>query len=132
MTFTEAVSSVFSKYATFEGRARRSEYWFFVLFSLIVATVLSVGSVLTQRSPFNWVFSGASGLFSLAILIPSLAVAWRRLHDIGKSGAWYFIVFIPLIGSILLLIWTCTDSQPGTNMYGPNPKGISDNTVGYY
>ena len=63
-----------------------------------------------------------SGIFSLAVLLPSLAVTWRRFHDIGKSGAFYFIGLIPLVGTILVLVWTCTDSMPGDNQYGPNPK----------
>ena len=131
MTFTEAIQSVFSKYATFDGRARRSEYWYFVLFTMLVNVVLNVGTTLTGGSHFSWVFTGASGLFSLATLIPSLAVAWRRMHDIGKSGVWNLLVLIPLVGSIILLIWHCTDSQPGENMYGPNPKGVQGMGMNY-
>ena len=122
MTFKEALSSVFSKYATFEGRARRSEYWYFILFTVIVNAVLNMLVPVAQGSHFQWIFTGASGLFSLATLIPGLAVNWRRMHDIGKSGAWYFIILVPLVGSILYLVWCCRDSQPGDNMYGPNPK----------
>ncbi len=131
MTFTEAIQSVFSKYAVFEGRARRSEYWYFVLFTMLVNVVLNIGTSLVGGSHFAWVFTGASGLFSLATLIPGLAVSWRRLHDIGKSGAWYLLVLIPLVGSIILLIWCCQDSQPGSNMYGPNPKGMQGNPMNY-
>lgn len=127
MSFSEAIQSVFSKYATFSGRARRSEYWYFVLFNLVISAALSIGVNLTANSSFNWVLTGASGLFSLAVLIPGLAVAWRRLHDIGKSGAWYLLNLIPLVGSIILLVWCCQDSQPGDNMYGPNPKGVQGN-----
>ena len=127
MSFSEAIQSVFSKYATFSGRARRSEYWYFVLFNLIISAMLSIGVNITANSSFNWVLQGASGLFSLAVLIPGLAVAWRRLHDIGKSGAWYLLNLIPLVGSIILLVWCCQDSQPGDNMYGPNPKGVQGN-----
>ena len=121
MSFKEAVTHVFQNYATFSGRARRSEYWFFVLFNLIVATVIGIlTSIVGEKLAL--VFSGISGLYSLGILIPSLAVCWRRLHDIGKSGALYFLVLIPLVGPIILLVWMCTDSELNDNMYGPNPK----------
>ena len=64
-----------------------------------------------------------SVIYSLAVLVPSLAVVWRRLHDLGKSGAYFFFIFIPLAGPFILLYWLCQDSQPGENEYGPNPKG---------
>lgn len=116
MTFTQAVQSVFAQYATFSGRARRSEFWFFALFNYVVGGVLGVlGRYLT-------LFSILSSLYALAVFIPGLAVVWRRLHDIGKGGGWYFIFLVPLVGWILLLIWLCRDSQPGDNAYGPNPK----------
>ena len=116
MTFTQAVQSVFAQYATFSGRARRSEFWFFVLFNYVVGGVLGVlGRYLT-------LFSILSSLYALAVFIPGLAVVWRRLHDIGKSGASYFLILIPLVGWILVLIWLCRDSQPGDNAFGPNPK----------
>ena len=105
MTFTQAVQSVFSQYATFSGRARRSEYWFFVLFNIVVGGVLSLlGRYLT-------LFYILSGLYELAVFIPSLAVLWRRFHDIGKGVGWIFV-----------LVWLCRDSQPGDNAFGPNPK----------
>lgn len=115
MKFTEAVSTCFRKYADFSGRARRSEYWFFYLFTSVVSGVL--GLILGSSSIIVT-------LFSLATLIPSLAVCWRRMHDIGKSGAWVFISLIPLVGWIFALIWMCKDSQSGTNAFGPNPKGM--------
>ena len=71
---------------------------------------------------YMFLFSILSGLYSLAVLIPSLAVTWRRLHDIGKGGGWYFFILVPLVGWIFLLVWLCRDSQPGQNAYGPNPK----------
>lgn len=116
MTFTQAIQSVFSQYATFSGRARRSEYWFFVLFNYVISAALGF------LGRYMFLFSILSGLYSLAVLIPSLAVTWRRLHDIGKGGGWYFMVLVPLVGWILLIIWLCRDSQPGENAYGPNPK----------
>ena len=120
MGFGEAVQSVFSKYATFSGRARRSEYWYFVLLQVIVTAVLNGLYSATGSVAFPVILV----LFDLALLVPSLAVCWRRLHDIGRSGAYYFFVLIPLVGWILLLVWMCQDSQPGANQYGPNPKGM--------
>ena len=116
MTFTQAIQSVFSQYATFSGRARRSEYWFFVLFNYGISAALGF------LGRYMFLFSILSGLYSLAVLIPSLAVTWRRLHDIGKGGGWYFFILVPLVGWIFLLVWLCRDSQPGQNAYGPNPK----------
>lgn len=120
MGFGEAVQSVFSKYATFSGRARRSEYWYFVLLQVIVTAVLNGLYSATESVAFSAILV----LFDLALLVPSLAVCWRRLHDIGRSGAYYFFVLIPLVGWILLLVWMCQDSQPGANQYGPSPKGM--------
>ena len=118
MGFSEAVASVFKNYANFKGRARRSEYWFFVLFNMIASGLLTGISTASENS----VFLILSGIYSLAVIIPTLAVIWRRLHDIGKSGASYFVALIPLVGAIILLVWLCKDSQPGDNQYGPNPK----------
>lgn len=115
MSFTDAVKSVFSQYVGFKGRARRSEYWWFVLFNVIVAVVISLIARLTG-------FTALSGIYSLAVLLPGLAVAVRRLHDIGKSGWFYLFAFIPVVGAIILLVWFCKDSEPGANAYGPNPK----------
>ncbi len=107
-------------YADFNGRARRSEYWYYTLVIVLISLVLSFLQSLT-----GWrLFSVISGLVSLAVLVPGLAICWRRLHDIGKSGAYYFIVLIPIVGWILMIVWLCQDSQPGDNQYGPNPKGM--------
>ena len=107
-------------YADFNGRARRSEYWYYTLMVVLISLVLSFLQSLT-----GWrLFSVISGLVSLAVLVPGLAICWRRLHDIGKSGAYYFIVLIPIVGWILMIVWLCQDSQPGDNQYGPNPKGM--------
>lgn len=113
-----------NKYATFDGRASRSEYWWFVLASLIISVVLSMidGIIFGKKLDI------LQTLFSLAILVPSIAIAIRRLHDIGKSGWWILISLIPLIGWIVALVFAVTDSNPGTNTYGPNPKG--SNTSG--
>lgn len=96
-----------NKYAEFSGRARRKEYWLFVLFTFICALIPFVGFIL-----------------QLAFLIPSLAVLVRRLHDTGHSGAWALLILLPIIGPIILFIFCLLDSQPGANEYGPNPKGM--------
>ena len=117
MSFGEAIQSVFSQYAVFYGRARRSEYWYFVLLTLIVSFVLSLLS-----SALGELGALLPTIWELAILVPSLAVVWRRLHDVGKSGGWYFIFLVPLVGWIILLVFLCKDSQSGENKFGPNPK----------
>ena len=108
---------VLKNYAVFSGRARRKEYWMFALFNFIFALVLSLIGVLT----FGMLYILAI-LYGVAVFVPALAVAVRRLHDIGKSGWYYFIILIPLAGPIWLLVLMCTDSQPGGNKSGPNPK----------
>ncbi len=118
MTFVEAVKSVFTNYTNFSGRARRSEFWWYNLCMIVVQGVLSF---LSQSSS---IFAILSTVVALGCLIPSLAVAVRRLHDIGKSGWYYLFALIPLVGSIILIIWFAKDSQPGDNAYGPNPKAV--------
>jgi uncharacterized membrane protein YhaH (DUF805 family) len=113
---------VLKKYAVFSGRARRAEYWYFVLFNIIVAIVLSLIDTLLGTFDFVQGVGLLSGLYSLAVLIPTLAVTVRRLHDVDRSGWWIFINLIPLIGTIVLLVFAVTDGTPGSNRYGPNPK----------
>ena len=117
--------AVLKKYAVFTGRARRKEYWFFALFNvifLVVATILdNLLKTTFENLSYGWIYL----LYALAVLIPSIAVVVRRLHDVGKSGWWYFIALIPLVGGIWLLVLMCTDSQPGDNQYGPNPKMVA-------
>lgn len=123
MSMSEAIKSVFNKYATFSGRARRSEYWYWALFTSIISIACSILiSIVGQDSGFATFISIIEGIWALAILVPGLALCWRRLHDIGKSGAYWFFILIPLVGAIMLLVWFCQDSQPGENQYGPNPK----------
>lgn len=107
---------VLKNYVGFGGRARRKEYWMFYLFNFIIALVLAI---LGAFMDFAIVLSY---LYSLAIFIPSLAVLFRRLHDTGRSGWWFLISFVPLVGAIVLLVFTCQDSEAGPNKYGPNPK----------
>ena len=105
MSMKEAVTSVFNNYANFEGRARRSEYWYFCLFNILVSLVFGVLlSLAGEGSALYRIVLGLDSLYSLAVFVPGLAVCWRRLHDIGKSGANWCWVFLPLVGSILLLV----------------------------
>ena len=106
------------KYADFNGRARRTEYWLFVLFSMVIAMVLGVVDYVLG-SP------GIVGLlFALAILIPSIAVAVRRLHDTDRSGWWLLIAFVPIVGTIVLLVFLLLDSNASENRFGANPKAV--------
>jgi len=107
---------VLKKYAVFSGRARRKEYWMFFLFNIIIALVLGFIEGLVGGP-------GIIGtLYSLAVLIPGIAVSIRRLHDIGRSGWWLLICLIPIIGPIVVLVFMAQDSKPGDNQYGQNPK----------
>ena len=106
---------VLKKYAVFTGRARRKEYWILFLFQVLISFVIGLIEGITNTNVLGM-------LFLLLTLLPSIALSVRRLHDIGKSGWWMLIGLIPLIGSIVLLVFACLDSQPGENTYGPNPK----------
>jgi len=112
---------VLKKYAVFEGRSRRSEYWYFALFNFLIGLVL--GIVDTAMGTVGSARIGLlGGLYSLAVLIPSIAVGIRRLHDTNRSGWWLLIALVPLVGWIVLLVFMVEDSNPGINQYGPNPK----------
>ena len=113
MSFTDAIQSGFSNYANFQGRALRSEYWFFVL----GVALISIVAQLIDRFGLGYPVLGA--IVSLGTIIPSLAVAARRLHDTDRSGWWQLLVFVPLIGAILLIVWYATAGTPGTNRFGP-------------
>lgn len=110
--------SVVKKYAVFSGRARRKEFWMYVLFYVIIAVVLCVVDAIIGI-PLLYT------IFALAMLIPSLAVGARRLHDTGKSGWWQLIGLVPLIGALVLIIFWVMDSNPGDNQYGPSPKAAA-------
>jgi uncharacterized membrane protein YhaH (DUF805 family) len=106
------------KYAVFSGRSRRKEYWMFALFvGVIYAVLLGIG--IAADIPALTI---VAVVFYVAVLLPGLAVSVRRLHDTGRSGWWILFGLVPLAGPITLLVFTCLDSQPGANQYGPNPK----------
>ena len=125
MQMMTAVRTCFSKYATFSGRARRAEFWWFTLFNFIAQAVLNViDGIFFGFGPGFFDVPPAhplSALYSLAVLLPSIAVAVRRLHDTGKSGWWVLIWLIPLIGWILLIWWLATPGDEGHNDHGPDP-----------
>ncbi len=117
-----AVRTCFSQYVGFSGRARRSEYWYFVLFTFLLGIVTDIVDVVLGTDYADSNGGLVSTLVSLAVLLPSLAVAVRRLHDVGRSGWWMLLIFAIVIGWIVLLVWFCTDSKPGENQFGPHPK----------
>ncbi|MBR2606636.1 MAG: DUF805 domain-containing protein [Bacteroidaceae bacterium] len=106
MSFLESIKTCFGKYATFSGRARRSEYWWFVLLNLLISIIPIINMI-----------------WGLIVLIPSIAVCIRRLHDTGRSGWWLLLALIPVVNLVLIYFYIC-DSQPGANQYGENPKGL--------
>jgi len=115
-------------YADFNGRARRQEYWMFMLFHVIIALVFGVPVIISMadNDEPNVIFVILLAVYLLGTMIPSIALTVRRLHDIGKSGGWYFIRFVPYIGGIWLLALVCKDSENGNNEYGQNPKGLGN------
>ena len=136
MNFIQSISTCMRKYVTFSGRATRSEFWWFYLFTVLVnlvatsqassfVPVLLDGQDMTENESSyflnNFFFLYLSTITSLILLLPSLAVAVRRLHDVGRSGWWILIAFT-VIGIIPLLIWYVTDTKDEDNVYGPNPK----------
>ncbi len=110
------------KYAVFSGRAHRKEYWYFVLFNILISIGLSLldGAIGTVNADTGYGLLGS--IYSLSILIPSLAVLVRRLHDTSRSAWWILIGLVPVIGWIVLLVFAVQDSHPGQNQYGANPK----------
>jgi len=113
---------VLKQYADFNGRARRKEYWIFILFNILFAVVAIILDNVLGLAMEEMGYGPLYGLYVVAMFIPGLAVAVRRLHDIGKSGWMILIAFIPLIGAIWLLVLLATDSNVGENQYGANPK----------
>ena len=114
------IKCVTTDYFKFQGRARRKEYWMFTLFSFIIYMILFIFFEKIMSSPDGYTITGA--IYSLAVFLPTLGVSVRRLHDINRSGWWFLLSFIPLIGGLILLIFMVLDSTPGDNNYGENPK----------
>ncbi|MHA6266055.1 DUF805 domain-containing protein [uncultured Aliiroseovarius sp.] len=131
MSFMESIRTCFSKYVTFQGRAQRSEFWWFVLFvfagQLLLGMVDSVlfGTVTTYDGGFEAQTNTPvlSGLFGLATFLPSISVAVRRLHDTDRSGWWYWLFLIPLVGFIILVVWFAGKGTHGPNRFGNDPLG---------
>jgi uncharacterized membrane protein YhaH (DUF805 family) len=117
MSFQEAISSGLSRYIDFNTRSSRSEYWFWVLFVILLSIVAGVIDNLLFGS------SVLGTLVTLGLLVPGIAVGVRRLHDIDRSGWWYLIALIPLIGALVLIYWFVQPGTPGSNEYGDNPLG---------
>ncbi|WP_329020181.1 DUF805 domain-containing protein [Streptomyces sp. NBC_00690] len=107
---------VVKQYAVFSGRARRKEYWMFFLINFVISIVLSIIEAVAGISPF------LSLIYGLAILLPSIGVGIRRLHDTDRSGWWLLIALVPLVGFIILLVFNCLEGQRHDNKYGPDPK----------
>ncbi|KIO50587.1 DUF805 domain-containing protein [Flavobacterium hibernum] len=118
---------VFDNYANFSGRARRSEYWYYTLATIIISMLLGLVDFVSNLTiGLNPGMGITRAIYSLLVFLPGLAVMVRRLHDVGKSGWFFFIIFIPLAGVIWLLIVLCTEGDSGPNAYGPDPKNEFD------
>jgi uncharacterized membrane protein YhaH (DUF805 family) len=108
--------------AEFSGRSRRKEYWMFQLFNMLIGMLLGIMGVILGEQDGPMFFAITCGVYGLVSFVPNLSCAVRRLHDTGKSGWWYCISFVPLLGAIILLVFLVLDSDPERNEYGPNPK----------
>jgi uncharacterized membrane protein YhaH (DUF805 family) len=117
MTFGKAISSGFSNYANFSGRSQRSAFWWWFLFSLIVEVIAAI----IDTALFGANTSVLSPLAGLGLLLPTIAVTVRRLHDTARSGLFILLGLIPLIGAIILIVWYCQPGTPGPNQYGTDP-----------
>jgi uncharacterized membrane protein YhaH (DUF805 family) len=116
MSFQQSIQTCFQKFVEFNGRARRSEYWFFFLFNVILSIVASILDGIAGSG------SVVQGLVGLVLFLPGLAVGVRRLHDTDRSGWWLLIGLLPIVGWIVLIVFLVSDSKPGPNRFGPNPK----------
>lgn len=121
MDFKTAVTACLSKYATFTGRAGRPEYWYFFLFALLV----HFGTAIVDAVLFRGSFGPLNAIATLLLMLPLLAVGVRRLHDTGRAGWWMLLLLIPLIGSIVLIVWFCGRGEAQANRFGPPPAPIS-------
>ncbi|MFT3679609.1 MAG: DUF805 domain-containing protein [Ferruginibacter sp.] len=116
---------VLKNYANFNGRARRAEYWYFVLANILLIIpfyIIGIAGAVSDNQALGTLGLVVYVLLALATIVPALAVAVRRLHDLNKSGWYYFVALIPLVGSIILLVWFCTDGDRFVNNYGEDPK----------
>jgi uncharacterized membrane protein YhaH (DUF805 family) len=120
MSFGDAISTCFSKYGTVAGRAARPEYWWFFLFTIIVSVIASVADALTGQT-WDSGYGPISTIAGLALLLPSIAVGARRLHDTGRSGWWQLLFLIPCVGTIVLIVMFCQAGQPHPNKYDVLP-----------
>ncbi|WP_419706611.1 DUF805 domain-containing protein [Promicromonospora sp. NFX87] len=146
MSFIESIKTVLSNYAVFNGRARRSEYWWYTLAVTIVSTILYVVLVVPGLSEYTAATMDAAmtgsttvpampgsltagyavlSIFNLALLLPGLGVTVRRLHDTDRSGFWVFLGLVPVVGGIILIVWEATAGTPGPNRFGPDPKAVA-------
>lgn len=131
MELVPAVKTCFSKYVTFSGRASRSEFWWFVLFGFVMSIILTIvdstlfGTVTTGPGSFEASTDTPilSLLFFLLMFLPNISVTVRRLHDTDRSGWWYWIVLVPLVGIILLIVWFASTGTQGKNRFGHDPLG---------
>ena len=120
MDFQTSIKTCFNKYADFSGRALRSEFWWFVLFGLlggivtVIIDVMILGYSVESYGPINIIFS-------VVLILPSIAVTARRLHDINKSG-WWQLIELTIIGILLIIIWNATEGEKKKNIYGPPIK----------
>lgn len=132
MSLGESLTSVFNKYATFTGRARRSEYWWFSICYYVIVFIFNFAQLgmlvqvmtgeMSYNDPSYTIMMMASVVIGLGLFLPALAVTVRRLHDIGKSGWNILWAAIPLVGVIIVLVWMCQDSDVVANKYGESPK----------
>ena len=136
MSLGESLTSVFNKYATFTGRARRSEYWWFSICYYVIVFIFNIASLgflfqtmsgeMSYNDPSYSIFQTMSVIVGLGLFLHALAVTVRRLHDIGKSGWNILWAAIPFVGVIIVLVWMCQDSDVVANKYGESPKYIQE------
>jgi uncharacterized membrane protein YhaH (DUF805 family) len=152
MSFIESIKTVLSKYAVFNGRARRSEFWWYYLAVAIVQTILYVALIVPGLSAYaaatmDYTAAGDPAaavpampgslvagyiiisIVGLALLLPGLGVTIRRLHDTNRSGFWIFFSLVPVVGPIMLIVWEASNGTPGPNQFGPDPKAVAQAQV---
>lgn len=132
MNFVQAIQSGFKNYVKFDGRARRSEYWWFFLFQIIV---LLIPDIMMQGEIAHGAMGIGAGLYGIGALVfflPALGLGFRRLHDTNRSAWWLLISLIPLIGAIVLIVFLASPGTAGPNKYGADPKGMTTNAAGVF